>query len=600
MTQISPEALFAEREQRFFAAEERQASKYRWVGWLRLAFFVGSVLGCVVLFYYGYNGSGLALLLGGYFIFAALIHWHNKIEYARKHQLYLGIINRAEQERLRGELKDFPSGEEFQEPNHFYTADLDIFGANSIFQLLNRAVTRLGQQRLAEWLKAPAAAEEILARQAAVAELAPDLEWRQHFQAKAMHHHRKTQQLPQPFLLWLRSPNFFQGKGWLVILTFLLPVLTLAAMVYWAEGFSHYPFIALVVIQFLVAVKYQRQRDEYYEESTGMYETLRSYTDLLVHIEGRTFQSTKAQALQQQLKIDEKPASEHVRQLASIIQFLSARLNTYLNFILNHVLMWDFIWMFRLERWKKTMSSNIGQVLHAAAEFEALASLAAFQYANPSYAVPAVSATPFQFEAEELSHPLIFSSTRTANSIAFSGAGHTVLITGSNMSGKSTFLRAVGVNMVLAFTGAATCAKRLTVFPAQVYTSMRTEDNLAENTSSFYAELKRLKILIDLTADGQPVYFFLDEILKGTNSHDRHQGAMALIRQLHQRQASGFVSTHDLELGNMEQELPGSVENYSFNSYFENGQLLFDYTLQPGICQSFNASQLMRQMGIDL
>ncbi|WP_205501763.1 MutS-related protein [Rufibacter psychrotolerans] len=600
MIQNSPEALFAEREQRFFAAEERQANKYRWVGWLRLAFFVGSVLGCVLLFYYGKNGAGLGLLLSGYFIFAALIHWHNKIEYARKHQLYLGLINRREGERLRGELTDFPGGEEFQEPNHYYTADLDVFGPNSIFQLLNRSVTRLGQQRLAEWLKAPASAEEILARQEAVAELVPDLEWRQNLEARAMHHLRKTQQLPQPFLLWLRSPNFFTGKAWLVAATFLLPLLTLAAAIYWGQGHSHYPFLGLVLVQFLIATKYLKERDAFYDESTGMYETLRSYTDLLVHIEGRTFQSAKARALQQQLKVDEQLASAHVRKLASIIQYLSARLNTYLNFILNHVLMWDFIWMWRLERWKKTMSGNIGQVLNTAAEFEALASLAAFQYANPGYAVPRISSQPFEFSAEDLSHPLIFSPGRRANSIAFSGVGHTVLITGSNMSGKSTFLRAVGVNMVLAFTGAAVCARRLTVFPAQVYTSMRTEDNLAENTSSFYAELKRLKLLIDLTATGQPVYFFLDEILKGTNSHDRHQGAMALIRQLHQRQAAGFVSTHDLELGNMEQELPGSVQNFSFNSYFEDGQLRFDYTLRPGICQSFNASQLMRQMGIEL
>ncbi|MBC3541985.1 DNA mismatch repair protein MutS [Rufibacter sediminis] len=600
MIQTSPEALFTQREQDFFAAEERQATRYRWVGWLRLAFFVGSVLGCVVLFYYRQNGAGLGLLLGGYFVFAALIHWHNKIEYARKHQLYLGLINRRENERLRGELSSFPGGEEFQEPNHSYTADLDVFGENSLFQLLNRAVTRLGQQRLAEWLKAPAPAAEIIARQEAVAELVPDLEWRQNLEARAMHHHRKTQQLPQPFLLWLKSPNFFAGKGWLVVLTFLLPLLTIASAVYWFQGHSHYPFIALVVVQFLIAYKFNRQRDEYYEESTGMYETLRSYTDLLVHIEGRSFQSQKARTLQEQLKIDERQASEHVRQLASIIQFLSARLNTYLNFILNHMFMWDFIWMWRLERWKKTMSGNIGQVLDAAAEFEVLSSLAAFQYANPSYAVPQISSLPFQFDVQDLSHPLIFSPGRTANSISFEGAGHTVLITGSNMSGKSTFLRAVGVNMVLAFTGTAVCATRASIFPGQVYTSMRTEDNLAENTSSFYAELKRLKILLDLTTTGQPVYFFLDEILKGTNSHDRHQGAMALIRQLHQRQASGFVSTHDLELGNMEQELPGSVQNFSFNSYFEDGQLRFDYTLRPGICQSFNASQLMRQMGIEL
>ncbi len=596
----SPKDLFSTREQRFFAAEKKQAVRYSWVSWLRLSFFVTALVSCVALFYYGQVGLGFAVLLGGYIIFAALIHWHNKIEYARKHQLYLGLINQREGERLRGELSNFATGQEFQIPNHYYSADLDIFGQNSVFQLLSRAVTRLGQQRLAEWLNNLAPVQEIIDRQESVAELTPDLEWRQELEARAMHHDRKTQQLPQGFLRWLGNPNFFQGKGWLIVATFLLPVLTVASIWYWYQGESHYPFLGLVLLQFLIAYKFQSQRDEYYEESTGMYETLRSYTDMLLHIEGRTFTSAKAQALQQKLNIGQKPASAHVRQLASIIQYLSARLNTYLSFILNHLLMWDFIWMWRLESWKKNMSENIGEVLNAAAEFEALVSLAAFQYANPKYAVPFISQQPFLFKAEDLSHPLIFRANSTANSISFSGAGNTVLITGSNMSGKSTFLRAVGVNMVLAFTGAATSARHLAVFPALVYTSMRTEDNLAENTSSFYAELKRLKILIDLTTSGQPVYFFLDEILKGTNSHDRHHGAMALIRQLHRRQAAGFVSTHDLELGNMEQELPGAVQNYSFNSFFENGQLRFDYQLTPGICQSFNASQLMRQMGIEM
>nr|WP_262921602.1 hypothetical protein [Pontibacter ruber] len=179
------------------------------------------------------------------------------------------------------------------------------------------------------------------------------------------------------------------------------------------------------------------------------------------------------------------------------------------------------------------------------------------------------------------------------------GAGKTIVVTGSNMSGKTTFLRTVGINMVLAFIGAPVCADKLKVAPVQVYTAMRTADNLAESTSSFYAELKRLRILLNLTEDGQqPVFYLLDEILKGTNSRDRHLGAMSLIRQLHQRNTSGLISTHDLELGAMEQELQGSVENYSFNSDIIGDEINFDYKLTRGICRSFNASKLMQLMGI--
>ncbi|MDQ3292564.1 MAG: DNA mismatch repair protein MutS, partial [Bacteroidota bacterium] len=290
----------------------------------------------------------------------------------------------------------------------------------------------------------------------------------------------------------------------------------------------------------------------------------------------------------------------YLNELASIIEYISARLNVYMNLLLNSTLMWDYFWMYRLEKWKKTMATNLDPVLQVVAETEALASLAAFQYANPAYTLPALSEYPFEVQAEDLGHPLIFVANRVTNSFAMAGAGQTLIITGSNMSGKSTFLRTVAINLVLAFTGSAVCARRLRAYPAQVYTAMRTEDNLAESTSSFYAELKRLKMLIDLTATGAEVYYFLDEILKGTNSRDRHLGAQALIRQLHQQNASGLVSTHDLELGNMEEENPDYIQNYSFNSIIEEDKILFDYKLQPGVCNSFNASKLMQQMGIQM
>jgi DNA mismatch repair ATPase MutS len=273
-------------------------------------------------------------------------------------------------------------------------------------------------------------------------------------------------------------------------------------------------------------------------------------------------------------------------------------MNVYISFVLNAILMWDFFWMYRLERWKKQVAPELEHILDVVAQTEALASFAAFAFAYPTYALPAISEVPFVVDGEELGHPLIFSTQRITNDFKMAGAGRTCIITGSNMSGKSTFLRTLGINMVLALAGSVVCARRFELYPVQVFTAMRTEDNLAESTSSFYAELKRLRQLLELSASDTPVYYLLDEILKGTNSRDRHEGAKALIRQMHTRNASGLVSTHDLELGAMQQEHPEYITNYSFNSTIEGDQIFFDYRLQPGICRSFNASKLMQLMGI--
>jgi DNA mismatch repair ATPase MutS len=379
-----------------------------------------------------------------------------------------------------------------------------------------------------------------------------------------------------------------------------LPVLTIAAWVWWFNGGSIYLPLGLMAIQASLAYKYSAARDEYYEQSSGMYEVLRSYTSLLKHIESRPFQAPMAVDLQKRLQVEGRPASGRLQQLASIVEYLSARLNATISIFLNTILMWDFFWMVRLENWKKRMAVNLEPVLEVVGQFEALSSLASYQYAHPAYAVPEISEQPFEVKATALGHPLIFAAERITNDFSLAGAGKTVVITGSNMSGKSTFLRTLGLNMVLALAGGAACAARFRVYPVQVFTGMRTEDNLAEHTSSFYAELKRLKQVLDLTQTGTPVFYLLDEILKGTNSRDRHLGAMALIRQLHKRNASGLISTHDLELGKIQEEMPEHIQNFSFNSTIEGDEILFDYKLHEGVCHSFNASKLMQKMGIEI
>ena len=596
---VSPEAQFTTRTQDFALEEERFKRKANAMGWLRLAIFVAGAGISGYLFYHNQNIAGFVVLLVAYIFFLVALKKHTKLQYWQRHNRFLKKINEEESDRLKGNLNQFESGSRFRNPKHPYTADLDIFGEHSVYQLVNRAVTSIGKEKMAAWLSAGAKVPEIIFRQQAVAELRPDIDWRQHLQAKALHYKHQVEE-PFRFFGWLKAPDFFRDKQWLKLATFVLPFLTLGSIIFFFTGFTGYPAVLFMVTQYLVNYKYAAARDDYYEKSSGMYDILGSYRDLLRHLENRPSQAEKLKALKQHLVVQEQTASAQIHRLAVIVEYLSARMNVYISFILNAVLMWDFFWMFRLEGWKKQVGPELEHILEVIAETEALASLAAFGFAYPEYAVPTLSEVPFEVDARETGHPLIFSAQRITNNFNMAGTGHTCIITGSNMSGKSTFLRTLGVNMVLAQAGSVVCARQFRLFPVQVFTAMRTEDNLAESTSSFYAELKRLRQLLDLSAGDAPVFYLLDEILKGTNSRDRHEGAKALIRQMHHRNAAGLVSTHDLELGAMQQEHPDYITNYSFNSTIEEDKILFDYKLQPGLCHSFNASKLMQLMGIEI
>ncbi|WP_237143952.1 MutS-related protein [Pontibacter pamirensis] len=593
--------LYTSRAEAIAGEESKAASKSSLVSWLRVAVFLAGV---AVAWYFFSNyqmAEGAIAVLLFYALFIFVLRWHSRLDFKHQQLVLLRRVNEQEVERLQGKLANFDGGHAFINDQHPYTSDLDIFGQNSLFQLMNRSVTDIGKSRLASWFRAASSPSEVALRQEAVAELAQpeQLDWLQALLALPMHY-KHDQQPADGFIAWFSDKTFFRQHPWVKVLLFVLPLLTLAAIVAWFYGFSGWIAVAFLLAQFWVAYKFRVERDEYYEKSIGIYEAMRSYTKQLEHIEQHQFSAPKLQQLRQGLHQSGTTASASLHKLANIIDYFSWRLSTLMAFFLNNLLMWDFIWMYRLESWRDKFLPQLKESLDILAEIEALTSVAAFQHAHPEYAVPQLSQHPFEYRAVALAHPLIFSVMPVANDFETEGTGHTMVITGSNMSGKTTFLRTVGINMVMALMGAPACAARMVVAPAQVYTAMRTADNLAENTSSFYAELKRLRMLLELTEQGQPVFYLLDEILKGTNSRDRHLGAMSLIRQLHHRNASGLISTHDLELGAMEEELPGSVQNYSFNSDIIGDEIRFDYKLTPGICRSFNASKLMQLMGIDI
>ncbi|MHA6246652.1 MutS-related protein [Pontibacter sp. CAU 1760] len=592
-------AFYKSRAEGFGKQEKQAASKSGLVSWLRVGVFVAGVALAYYFFSQGLITAGLAAILVFYLLFLVVLRWHSRLDFNYQQLLLLRQVNEQEADRLQGKLNAFDGGDAFRNDLHPYTSDLDIFGQNSLFQLLNRSVTGIGKARLASWLQVAAPPTEVLQRQEAVAELAQSdlLDWVQHLQALPMHY-KHDQKPANEFIAWFARKSFFKQHRWMKMLLVVLPPLTLAAIAAWFYGFSGYIAVGFLFVQWLLAYRFRVEREEYYEQSMGIHEAMRSYPQQLAHIEQQQFNTAKLQQLRQGLEQAGTTASASLHKLTTILDYFSWRLSTLMAFFLNNTLLWDFIWMYRLEQWRDKYLAQLEASLDTLAETEALASIAAFQQAHPAYAIPQLSQQPFEVKATALAHPLIFSVMPVANDFAMEGAGHTLVITGSNMSGKTTFLRTVGINMVLALMGAPVCADKFLVAPAQVYTAMRTVDNLAENTSSFYAELKRLRMLLELTEQGEPVFYLLDEILKGTNSRDRHLGAMSLIRQLHQRNTSGLISTHDLELGAMEEELPGSVQNYSFNSDIIGDEIIFDYKLTPGLCRSFNASKLMQLMGI--
>lgn len=597
--QVPPADLFTDNLARYAAEERYFAGRHSLIGWLRVAVFVAGAGGAWWLFRQDENLVGAGWLLVSYLVFMLIMRWHGRVGYQLRQRQLLRLINQEELDRLAGKLGGFDEGRRYADARHPYSADLDVFGAHSLFQLVSRTTSRLGQDQLAAWLQAPAAVAELQQRQPAVAELAADLSWRQNWQAAARHFPKQSDD-PRPFLAWMHEADFYQGRGWVLALLPVLPPLAILGIAAWLTGSSGWLAVGPVLLMYAVNHRFRVQRDAVFERCMDMHDVLRAYREQLRHLEARECTAPRLVALRAVLLAHGAPASAYVGRLAGIAQNFSLRWSTLAGFFANNLLMWDFFWMWRLERWKRQLGGRLEPWLEVVAETEALVSLAAVQHAHPAWAVPAVVEAPLTFEATQLAHPLIFSPGRVANDFGTAGPGRTGLVTGSNMSGKTTFLRTIGVNAVLALAGGPVCAATLRIGPLQLFTAMRTQDNLAESTSSFYAELKRLRQLLDLTAAGQPVFFLLDEILKGTNSRDRHDGARGLIRQLHRRPASGLVSTHDLELGDLAQELPGFVTNYSFNSEVVGDEIRFDYQLTPGLCREFNASKLMELMGIEL
>jgi MutS domain V len=508
-------------------------------------------------------------------------------------------INKQELLILQHQFMHLSDGIQYKPAEHDYANDLDIFGKASLYQYINRTTAEQSNKLLSEWLLAPAAPDVITERQEAVKELKEKPEWRQQLQAIGLS--KKITAATQNHITnWLLQPAAFSNSGWKV-LRVLYPLISLnVLLLFITEYIPASQFSLLFVLFIAISSAISRIIIPVYNQLAKITEEIETLSDSALHIENEKFTCSLLKELQSAFSYKNKKASGTIKQLKDILGRFDYRLNLVVYIPLNAFLLWDLQQILFLEKWKANNKEQVPKWYESLAAIESLSTLGNLSFNHPHWCFPALNKTRGTFTAEEMGHPLIPADKIVNNTFSTAGIGKMNLVTGSNMAGKSTFLRSIGVNTVLAMMGAPVCAAKMELHPAKIISTMRVNDNLEESTSTFYAELKKLKIIIEAVNAGENVFLLLDEILRGTNSLDRHTGSEALIKQLIKNNAVGLLATHDLKLAELINQYPDNITNYHFDVQVNNEELYFDYKLKKGICQSMNASLLMKKIGIDL
>lgn len=532
----------------------------------------------------------------GLFIAAAVIH--ERVLQKKKHLQRVRSVNENEIKSLNHEFLDVDCGEAFADPAHPYTADLDIFGQRSLFHYINRANTRSGIETLAHWLSTHRDIETIGRRQEAISELRENTVFRQNIQALGM----TLQNTPQrrDFIKGLFDrPDLVSGNRWLTAAIFSLPPVTLAAVVLVFFGWPWQLPAGFFLLQLLINGLTAKGVSRLYGLTGKTAKALSAYAGIMFEICRQDFSSRCLTKIKQALYVNERCASKWILRLSSLVEWLDLRLSA-VHFLFNNILCWDLHLVRKIEAWKRETGEFVHGWFEAMGRTEALVSLANLYFNHPRWTMPEICSPPFKLTADSLGHPLIPGEERVDNDMKIESGGKICIITGPNMAGKSTFLRTVGVNMVLAQAGAPVCATRFLVSSCRVYTSMKISDSLDRGLSLFYAELQRLKMILEAISRSEPVFFIIDEMLKGTNTLDRQQGARAMIGQLIRHRTDGLLATHDLALSQLTEKFPENIINYYFDGEIRDDRLFFDYKLRSGFCRSSNALALMRKIGIEI
>jgi len=558
----------------------------------RLASFVLIMLSC----YYLFNGHKS----WGYVLGAACMLFIISLRYfyglqSKKHlEEKLLFINSNEKNVLLGKRNAFSDGEHLAHPA-IYATDLDLAGDRSLFHFINRTVTSEGELALAGLLNRPfTTGNAIVEQQAAIKTLSEQYHVRQMITARALLNEKEKGGI-RGIAEWMETESRLYGKKWLNVVRYALAVLTAGCLLFALDTGQKGPLAACIMANWLVVSRYGK----YIVRQHGLLGRKQHLLDQYASILNEFYRcEPRSSSVLTRLHEQAKNGSREIRRLSVLTSFFDQGSNLLVNLILNSLGMYNIHCMIALEKWKAANRSRFNDWIGATAEIETLNSLATVAYNHPHWCFPEPEdRLPF-IAAQQLAHPLISEEESVANDLAAGNDEKLILVSGSNMSGKSTFLRAVAVNLLLAECGAPVCAQRFRFSPMQILSSVRINDSLQEHTSYFMAELKRLQRIIEALETGAPALVLIDEVLRGTNSDDKTYGSEALIRRLVRHSSLTIFATHDLSLSRLEQEMPGVVSNFCFESSIQDGELLFDYKLRKGVAKNRNATFLMQKMGI--
>lgn len=568
------------------------------IGSLRLLLFIAGIAGIIYFW-----SSGWIVLTGIIAVtllpFILLIKYHNQL-FHRKDYLEKKIeINEQELAALNYDTSSFEDGAEFIDPAHLYSYDLDVFGPHSLFQYINRTCTQPGKKLLATWLSTHLEnKKEIESRQEAIRELAPELSFRQEFRILGLLYKGKAADEDE-LKAWAKSPSVFRKNLFFRILPLLAGGINILCIALAIAGIIPLTvfgilWLCFVFASFCFTSKITKMQAVYGKKL----QILATYANLLRLMENQPTKSQILKEVREWIGDEKQTASHSIQRLSKLMNELDQRNNAYIYATLNGLFFWEIRKIIHIEGWKEQYASELPRWLTAIAHMDALCSLATFAYNHPDYSYPTITTRSFSLHAASMGHPLMNRDKCVRNDIDIDKRPFFIIITGANMAGKSTYLRTVGINYLLACIGTPVCARSMELYPVQLITSLRTSDSLNDNESYFFAELKRLKLIIDKLQAGEELFIILDEILKGTNSMDKQKGSLALIKQFMTLQANGIIATHDLMLGTLADIYPDDIRNYRFEADITGNELTFSYRLREGVAQNMNACFLMKKMGI--
>lgn len=565
------------------------------VGTARLIVFIAC---CIATYCYWSQTSVVVTNIAiGFAVFLALMQYHTSLY---KQKQYSDAQVKNAKDELKGidyDFSAFDNGEDKIDAEHSFSLDLDIFGKRSFFQSLNRTVTSFGKDKLADTLIYPSETKEkILLQQNAIKELANKPELLAHFRAIGEITEMDKLNAGDFSKSFSKPPLLANSVFWKSMLYVIPLVHIVAAILIFSDIIPGGYYTAIYILTLLISgipLKKANIIMDTFDNKSKVFDT---YSELMTIIEKESFNSPRLKDLQHQLS-GTVTASKAIKQLQSYYNNLTISKTFPVALIFNPYLVWATRYAIKIEKWTQLYKNDIMNWFTALATFDSLVSFSIFAFNHPEYTYP-TPADKFVFEGQALGHPMIHRDVCVKNDVHITKSPFFLVITGANMAGKSTYLRTIGINHTLACSGAPVCADRLTFYPGRLVTNLRTADSLADNESYFFAELKRLKMIIDRLQSGEELFIILDEILKGTNSEDKQKGSLALMKQLIALNGNGIIATHDLVLGNLENEYPDNVKDYRFEADITDNNLTFSYKIREGVAQNMNACFLMKKMGI--